>query len=1673
LKKSDPHNWFKLENLEPRILLSADTALAASAIDLPKETESGLDLGLLPLDEVALGDEDRLKDNPYQNQSTYDPSLALDDIFAGLAEDNLTDLSEDELVHEIESGHDEAHGFEDEYEDEYEDDDEDDNFSFEESVITSHQQDRIVPGLQALSRVGSVLENFAEFATRLTLSSDGTVRELAGFEEIRDTRLAISVYDHFNDALDPPGAQGMLQTIERFPLIYSDLDIAVSRLTGGITPDDGVLPNVLKFDATRRGEVHAVNPTDIAHQNIDKKQFVNRVPVDWEFDNSVTDLPAVTAGTNGKFKHRTPADAGRLHLPSNDQQQTTSDFEPIDAPHVLNHLELAPVIAEAIRRWSVSNLIADPGAVLDAVNFRIVDLPGGMLGHTRGTTVLIDPTAAGYGWFIDGSPADDTEFEPTPNPAALVATTGSPALGRMDLLTVVSHELGHVLGFEHAAVQAAAAREMMAADLVAGRRMLLAAAEYSVTGSAPPVEGALLAAQVTTQREIAFGQSLSGALEDPADEQLFDLEITANELDQPFSVVVDGEGTLRPRLEFLAPSGTVLATGRTNVFDTVIRDFVAEPVANGGEGPGTYQLLVTATTNALGTFEIGVSDLPLETPVPISFSSFLPGYLDHTGDEDLFTFAAQAGDEVTLNVLGSGFTPDLLLVGPAGFTAGTGDSDGLVTATLPADAQYIAVVRDGGAAGLGNGPYLLSLSQPRPAAAPIDFGQRAAGRVDVPGDRATFHLNVAAEQVGRPVSILVSQVTDVDGPDIGFDTRLRLIAPDGTTQLEAVATGRGDLVAVEIDDFVLPSAGTHTIEVSDDGDDHTGSFTVVVNDQPVEPVNALPGFNTIVSGAIDPAGDVDEYAFIGTAGQIVTVQRLAGIADMTLLDPDGAVVAGSGPSDSLLELVTLPTDGEYRLRFEPNGGTVHAKLDDTGDYRFAVWTPDRDPAPVPIGFGQNQPGRLTTRGDIIRYGLEVLPAHVGEPVSIVVSQVTEIGGPDIGFDTRLRLVAQDGTTELATVSTVRGDLFAIEIDDLVLPAAGAYILQVSDDNDDHTGSFTVGVSGQPIETPNPLPAFNQPITGAMNFISDVDEFFFAGTAGQIVTIQRLTGSVDLTLFGPDGSVVAGSGTADSRFNLVTLPDDGDYLLRLEPSGGTVSGDLDDTGHYSFAVWTPARDPVPLPVDFGRTQPGRLLVPGDIANYSLEVAAQHVGRPVSIVLSQVTGVDGPDVGIDSRLRLFAPDGTTQLATVSTDRGDLRAIEIDDFVLPGAGTYTIQVSDDNDDHTGRFTVGISDQPTETPAAVPIGSKTEGILAPHGDVDEFRVTSTTGDAISVFVSADQGLDSDLTVLRPDGTVLASASSGTNSSLSFTPAAGVHYTLRVEPGGGTVDAALDDGGIYLLEVSDALNPAAYRVDDGLPIALTAGEMHTGTIDSATDIDTYTFSGTRGATVRIATATGRDRNATLRAALRVVGPGNVELAQVTTVTEPDLKSLTLPEDGDYRVEVSGRSSDLGPYVIGLSDRPAEEASPTDVSAGDRLAGSLFPLADEDVYRFNYNSGDIVNLNFSSAESGKPLQVEIITPAGTVFTNTSGSSTGLTEATLPGPGDYLAVLTAGSPVVVDYFLDFTARPSGTPPAGAIARGAGWARQRACQSAGRAGRHRRRRAGHAGVAAVAGRTGRIR
>ena len=132
-----------------------------------------------------------------------------------------------------------------------------------------------------------------------------------------------------------------------------------------------------------------------------------------------------------------------------------------DSASTVTQADLHSAVTEAMLTWTET--LGDGDARLAGfgdVQITLGDLAGDALGYAEGRRIWIDRNAAGYGW--------------------------SSAGGTMDLVTVVTHELGHVLGFEHED------EGMMAGRLEAGVTRLLEAAGFDADPDAAISDAQLL-----------------------------------------------------------------------------------------------------------------------------------------------------------------------------------------------------------------------------------------------------------------------------------------------------------------------------------------------------------------------------------------------------------------------------------------------------------------------------------------------------------------------------------------------------------------------------------------------------------------------------------------------------------------------------------------------------------------------------------------------------------------------------------------------------------------------------------------------------------------------------------------------------------------------------------------------------------------------------------------------------------------------------------------------------------------------------------------------------------------------------------------------------------------------------------------------------------------------------
>ncbi|MFC1535516.1 matrixin family metalloprotease, partial [Thermodesulfobacteriota bacterium] len=112
----------------------------------------------------------------------------------------------------------------------------------------------------------------------------------------------------------------------------------------------------------------------------------------------------------------------------------------------IDYTELTLIADEAVKRWNASSHIQGQQIDPDVLVFVITDLPDRALAQALNGIIYIDETAADVGWYVDDSPEDHKEFTLSGPDSSLAAEPDSPAYGRYDILSVVMHEIGHILG---------------------------------------------------------------------------------------------------------------------------------------------------------------------------------------------------------------------------------------------------------------------------------------------------------------------------------------------------------------------------------------------------------------------------------------------------------------------------------------------------------------------------------------------------------------------------------------------------------------------------------------------------------------------------------------------------------------------------------------------------------------------------------------------------------------------------------------------------------------------------------------------------------------------------------------------------------------------------------------------------------------------------------------------------------------------------------------------------------------------------------------------------------------------------------------------------------------------------------------------------------------------------
>jgi hypothetical protein len=219
----------------------------------------------------------------------------------------------------------------------------------------------------------------------------------------------------------------------------------------------------------------------------------------------------ITVVANGTITLPLNAAPGGVAAATPEQAASTGNYH-------LTQLALDTIVAAAISQWAAAGASASQLAAMHATTFSVEDLAGKAVGDESTGHIAIDVDAAGHGWFVDPTPNDNSEFTHAANAAGtdLYTDPTNAAAGHLDLLTTVTHELGHVVGLDDS-TNTADAHDLMFINLVDGERRLPDAtdvAQANSTSTAQTIEASLpVSAQAAAGTPIIVGTAANDTID--------------------------------------------------------------------------------------------------------------------------------------------------------------------------------------------------------------------------------------------------------------------------------------------------------------------------------------------------------------------------------------------------------------------------------------------------------------------------------------------------------------------------------------------------------------------------------------------------------------------------------------------------------------------------------------------------------------------------------------------------------------------------------------------------------------------------------------------------------------------------------------------------------------------------------------------------------------------------------------------------------------------------------------------------------------------------------------------------------------------------------------------------------------------------------------------------------
>ena len=459
--------------------------------------------------------------------------------------------------------------------------------------------------------------------------------------------------------------------------------------------------------------------------------------------------------------------------------------------------------------------------------------------------------------------------------------------------------------------------------------------------------------------------------------------------------------------------------------------------------------------------------------------------------------------------------------------------------------------------------------------------------------------------------------------------------------------------------------------------------------------------------------------------------------------------------------------------------------------------------------------------------------------------------------------------------------------------------------------------------------YGQIETGSITSAGQTVDYTLSGNANDVLFILAVPTSGSLCpymqLYGPTGASVGVAGCAygQSTWDTITLPSTGTYTLAISDSSNS------NTGNFSIYAQR-TNDPsgaVNLP--FAQVQTGTI---SSVAQSNTYTFSANANDTFFIIMVPTSGSLCP------YMQLYGPTG----ASVGVAGCAYGQSTWNTITLSTSGTYTLVVRDQSNTNTGNY--DIYAQRTNDPTGavnLPFAQVESGTISSVAQSNTYTFNANANDTFFIIMVPTSGtLCPYMQLYGPTG-----ASVGV---------AGCAY------GQSTWDTiTLSTSGTYTLIVRDQSNTNTGNYDiyaqrtDGPPggVNLPFGQVQTGSISTADQSNTYTFSANANDTFFIIMV---PTSGTLCPYMQLYGPTGASVGVAgCAYGQSTWDTITLSTSGTYTLIVRDQSNtNTGNYDI-YAQRTNNPSGATDLLLGQTQSGSFSSAAQSNTYIFNANANDI------------------------------------------------------------------------------------------------------------------------